>query len=203
MLILNKKENDMITQLKGKLIEKHPTHLVIECHGVGYEVNISLYTFGQINDVEEIKLYTHLQIREDAHLLYGFMTELERAVFRLLISVSGIGTSTARTMLSSLSPKDVQNAILSDDVNKIKTVKGIGLKTAQRAIIELKDKIKNLYGIDEISQKSNNTNKEETLSALEVLGYNRRNSEKVIDNLIQSDPESSVETLIKLALNKL
>tara|TARA_Y100000996_G_scaffold239038_1_gene187944 strand:- start:8578 stop:9186 length:609 start_codon:yes stop_codon:yes gene_type:complete len=202
-LILNKKENDMITQLKGKLIEKHPTHLVIECHGVGYEVNISLYTFGQINDVEEIKLYTHLQIREDAHLLYGFMTELERAVFRLLISVSGIGTSTARTMLSSLSPKDVQNAILSDDVNKIKTVKGIGLKTAQRAIIELKDKIKNLYGIDEISQKSNNTNKEETLSALEVLGYNRRNSEKVIDNLIQSDPESSVETLIKLALNKL
>ncbi len=203
MLILNKKENDMITQLKGKLIEKHPTHLVIECHGVGYEVNISLYTFGQINDVEEIKLYTHLQIREDAHLLYGFITELERAVFRLLISVSGIGTSTARTMLSSLSPKDVQNAILSDDVNKIKTVKGIGLKTAQRAIIELKDKIKNLYGIDEISQKSNNTNKEETLSALEVLGYNRRNSEKVIDNLIQSDPESSVETLIKLALNKL
>ncbi|MAM05479.1 MAG: Holliday junction branch migration protein RuvA, partial [Flavobacteriales bacterium] len=130
-------------------------------------------------------------------------TELERAVFRLLISVSGIGTSTARTMLSSLSPKDVQNAILSDDVNKIKTVKGIGLKTAQRVIIELKDKIKNLYGIDEISQKSNNTNKEETLSALEVLGYNRRNSEKVIDNLIQSDPESSVETLIKLALNKL
>ena len=203
MLILNKKENDMITQLKGKLIEKHPTHLVIECYGVGYEVNISLYTFGQINDVEEIKLYTHLQIREDAHLLYGFITELERAVFRLLISVSGIGTSTARTMLSSLSPKDVQNAILSDDVNKIKTVKGIGLKTAQRVIIELKDKIKNLYGIDEISQKSNNTNKEETLSALEVLGYNRRNSEKVIDNLIQSDPESSVETLIKLALNKL
>ena len=193
----------MITQLKGKLIEKHPTHLVIECHGVGYEVNISLYTFGQINDGEEIKVYTHLQIREDAHLLFGFMTELERAVFRLLISVSGIGTSTARTMLSSLTPKDVQNAILSDDVNKIKTVKGIGLKTAQRVIIELKDKIKNLYGIDEIYQKLNNTNKEETLSALEVLGYNRRNSEKVIDNLIQSDPESSVETLIKLALNKL
>ena len=193
----------MITQLKGKLIEKHPTHLVIECHGVGYEVNISLFTFGQINEGEDIKLYTHLQIREDAHLLYGFMTELERAVFRLLISVSGIGTSTARTMLSSLSPKEVQNAILNDDVNKIKTVKGIGLKTAQRVIIELKDKIKNLYGIDEIYQKLNNTNKEETLSALEVLGYNRRNSEKVIDNLIQSDPESSVETLIKLALNKL
>ena len=203
LLILNKKENDMITQLKGKLIEKYPTHLVIECHGVGYEVNISLYTFGQIKEGEDIKLYTHLQIREDAHILYGFMTEIERAVFRLLISVSGIGTSTARTMLSSLTPEEVQNAILGDDVNKIKTVKGIGLKTAQRVIIELKDKIKNLYGIDEIYPKSNNTNKEETLSALEVLGYNRRNSEKVIDNLIQSDPESSVETLIKLALNKL
>tara|TARA_B100001778_G_scaffold334813_1_gene348021 strand:+ start:1586 stop:2194 length:609 start_codon:yes stop_codon:yes gene_type:complete len=202
-LILNKKENNMITQLKGKLVEKYPTHLVIDCQGVGYEVNISLFTFGQIKKEDTIKLYTHLQIREDAHLLYGFITELERAVFRLLISVSGIGTSTARTMLSSLTPKDVQNAILSDDIDRIKSVKGIGLKTAQRVIIELKDKIKNLQGVDEIYQKSNNTNKEETLSALEVLGYSRRNSEKVIDNLIQGDPERSVETLIKLALNKL
>ena len=193
----------MITQLKGKLVEKYPTHLVIDCQGVGYEVNISLFTFGQIKKEDTIKLYTHLQIREDAHLLYGFITELDRAVFRLLISVSGIGTSTARTMLSSLTPKDVQNAILSDDTDRIKSVKGIGLKTAQRVIIELKDKIKNLQGIDEIYQKSNNTNKEETLSALEVLGYSRRNSEKVIDNLIQGDPERSVETLIKLALNKL
>ena len=193
----------MITQLKGKLVEKYPTHLVIDCQGVGYEVNISLYTFGQIKKEDSIKLYTHLQIREDAHLLYGFITELERAIFRLLISVSGIGTSTARTMLSSLTPKDVQNAILTDDIDRIKSVKGIGLKTAQRVIIELKDKIKNLQGIDEIYQKSNNTNKEETLSALEVLGYSRRNSEKVIDNLIQGDPERSVETLIKLALNKL
>ena len=193
----------MITQLKGKLVEKYPTHLVIDCQGVGYEVNISLFTFGQIKKEDTIKLYTHLQIREDAHLLYGFITELERAVFRFLISVSGIGTSTARTMLSSLTPKDVQNAILSDDIDRIKSVKGIGLKTAQRVIIELKDKIKNLQGVDEIYQKSNNTTKEETLSALEVLGYSRRNSEKVIDNLIQGDPERSVETLIKLALNKL
>ena len=147
--------------------------------------------------------YTHLQIKEDAHILYGFITELERAVFRLFISVSGIGTSIARTMLSSLTPEEVQNAIVSEDLNRIKSVKGIGLKTAQRLIIELKDKVKNLYGIEQIHTKSNNTTKEETLSALEVLGYNRRNSEKVIDNLIQSDPESSVETLIKLALNKL
>mgnify|MGYP001198851969 FL=1 len=193
----------MITQLKGQLIEKYPTHLVIDCHGVGYEVNISLHTFGQLKNQDNIKIYTHLQIREDAHLLYGFITEIERAVFRLLISVSGIGTSIARTMLSSLTPEDVQNAIVSEDLNKIKSVKGIGLKTAQRLIIELKDKVKNLYGIDQIHTKSNNTTKEETLSALEVLGYNRRTSEKVVDNLIQSDPERSIETLIKLALNKL
>ena len=193
----------MITQLKGLLIEKYPTHLVIDCNGVGYEVNISLHTFGQLKKQDNIKIYTHLQIKEDAHILYGFITELERAVFRLLISVSGIGTSIARTMLSSLTPEEVQNAIVSEDLNRIKSVKGIGLKTAQRLIIELKDKVKNLYGIEQIHTKLNNTTKEETLSALEVLGYNRRNSEKVIDNLIQSDPESSVETLIKLALNKL
>lgn len=193
----------MITQLKGLLIEKYPTHLVIDCNGLGYEVNISLHTFGQLKKQDNIKIYTHLQIKEDAHILYGFITELERAVFRLLISVSGIGTSIARTMLSSLTPEEVQNAIVNEDLNRIKSVKGIGLKTAQRLIIELKDKVKNLYGIEQIHTKSNNTTKEETLSALEVLGYNRRNSEKVIDNLIQSDPESSVETLIKLALNKL
>jgi Holliday junction DNA helicase RuvA len=193
----------MITQLKGLLIEKYPTHLVIDCNGLGYEVNISLHTFGQLKKQDNIKIYTHLQIKEDAHILYGFITELERAIFRLLISVSGIGTSIARTMLSSLTPEEVQNAIVSEDLNRIKSVKGIGLKTAQRLIIELKDKVKNLYGIEQIHTKSNNTTKEETLSALEVLGYNRRNSEKVIDNLIQSDPESSVETLIKLALNKL
>jgi len=193
----------MITQLKGLLVEKYPTHLVIDCHGVGYQVNISLYTFGQLKNQDSIKIYTHLQIKEDAHILYGFITELERSIFRLLISVSGIGSSIARTMLSSLTPEQLQNAIVSEDLNRIKSVKGIGLKTAQRLIIELKDKIKNLYGIEQIHTKLNNTTKEETLSALEVLGYSRRVSEKVIDNLIQSDPESSIETLIKLALNKL
>ena len=193
----------MITYIKGRLSEKSPTNVVIETNGIGYWINISLTTFSQIPNHENIKLYTHLQIKEDSHSLFGFYTLKEREIFRLLISVSGVGTSTARTMLSSLTPKDVQNAILSDDTDRIKSVKGIGLKTAQRVIIELKDKIKNLQGVDEIYQKSNNTNKEETLSALEVLGYSRRNSEKVIDNLIQGDPERSVETLIKLALNKL
>ena len=193
----------MITQLKGRLIEKNPTSVVIDCNGVGYEVNISLNTFSQIKDEEAIMLYTHLQIREDAHILYGFFTAIERAVFRLLIGVSGIGASTARTMLSSLTPSEIQKAILAEDVPKIQGVKGIGLKTAQRVIIELKDKTKNLYGIEEIPVIKSNTIKEETLSALEVLGYSRKSSQKVVDNLIQGNPDSTIEDLIKGALNKL
>ena len=193
----------MITQIQGKLVEKHPTHVVIDCHGVGYEVHISLHTFGQLSAEENIRLYTHLQIREDAHTLFGFYEPLERGIFRLLISISGIGASIARTMLSSMTPQEVQQAIVNEDLAAIKAVKGIGLKTAQRVLIELKDKIQNLYGIDEIPISKSNTIKEETLSALEVLGYPRRQSEKIIDNIIQSAPESSVEELIKTALNKL
>jgi Holliday junction DNA helicase RuvA len=193
----------MITQIKGKLVEKNPTQVVVDCNGIGYEVNISLYTFSSLSSDENIKLFTHLQVREDAHILYGFFTVLERAVFRLLISVSGIGTSTARTMLSSLTPSEIQQAIGTDDVATIQGVKGIGLKTAQRVIIELKDKIKSLQGTDEIPVFKSNTIKEETLSALEVLGYSRKASEKVVDKLIQGDPDSSVEELIKSALNKL
>ncbi len=193
----------MITQIQGKLVEKHPTHVVIDCHGVGYEVHISLHTFGQLGAEENIRLYTHLQIREDAHTLFGFYEPLERGIFRLLISISGIGASIARTMLSSMTPQEVQQAIVNEDLAAIKAVKGIGLKTAQRVLIELKDKIQNLYGIDEIPISKSNTIKEETLSALEVLGYPRRQSEKIIDNIIQSAPESSVEELIKTALNKL
>jgi|TARA_B100001093_G_scaffold169612_1_gene162381 Holliday junction DNA helicase RuvA len=193
----------MITQIKGKLVEKTPTQVVVDCNGIGYEVNISLYTFSSLSSDENIKLFTHLQVREDAHILYGFFTVLERAVFRLLISVSGIGTSTARTMLSSLTPSEIQQAIGTEDVATIQGVKGIGLKTAQRVIIELKDKIKSLQGTDEIPVFKSNTIKEETLSALEVLGYSRKASEKVVDKLIQGDPDSSVEELIKSALNKL
>ena len=193
----------MITQIKGRLVEKTPTNLVIDCNGIGYEVNISLNTFSQISDEESIKLYTHLQVKEDAHVLFGFYTVLERSVFRLLISVSGIGTSIARTMLSSLKPIEIQRAILTEDLPKIKGIKGIGLKTAQRVIIELKDKVKSLQGMDEIPSLESNTIKEEALSALEVLGYSRRSSENVIDNLIQSHPDGSLEELIKAALNKL
>ena len=193
----------MITQIKGKLVEKNPTQVVIDCNGIGYEINISLFTFSSLSSDENIKLFTHLQVREDAHILYGFFTVLERAVFRLLISVSGIGSSTARTMLSSLTPAEIQHAIGTEDVATIQGVKGIGLKTAQRLIIELKDKIKSLQGTDEIPVFKSNTIKEETLSALEVLGYSRKASEKVVDKLIQGDPDGSVEELIKSALNKL
>ena len=193
----------MITQIIGRLVEKSPTQVVIDCHGIGYEVNISLNTYSQLGDDENIKLFTHLQIREDSHTLFGFFTPMERSVFRLLLSVSGIGASIARTMLSSLEPQQIQRAIISEDLNTIKSIKGIGLKTAQRILIELKDKMLNLYEGEEIQSFANNTIKEEALSALEVLGYSRKQSEKVIDNAIQSAPESSVEGLIKAALNKL
>ena len=193
----------MITQIIGRLVEKTPTQVVIDCNGVGYAVNISLYTFSQINDGENIKLYTHLQVREDSHTLFGFNTTIERSVFLLLISVSGIGSSTARMMLSSLEPLQIQRAIISDDLNTIKSVKGIGLKTAQRVLIELKDKMLNLQVEGEIQNFGNNTIKDEALSALEVLGYTRKQSERILDTIIQSAPDSSVEELIKEALNKL
>ena len=193
----------MITQLIGRLVEKSPTEVVIDCNGVGYMVHISLYTFSQLSSDENIKLFTHLQVKEDSHTLFGFFTTIERAVFQQLISVSGIGASTARTMLSSLEPQQIKRAIISEDLVTIKSVKGIGLKTAQRVLIELKDKMLNLFDGEEIQPFSNNTIKEEALSALDVLGYSRKQSEKVIDNVIQSSPDSSVEALIKAALNKL
>ena len=193
----------MITQIKGRLEEKSPTHVVIDCQGIGYEVHISLYTYSQLGQDENIKLFTHLQIREDSHILFGFFTPMERSVFRLLLSVSGIGSSTARTMLSSLEPQQIQRAIVNEDLATIKSIKGIGLKTAQRVLIELKDKMMSLFEGEEIQSFANNTIKEEALSALEVLGYSRKQSEKVIDNAIQSAPDSSVEDLIKAALNKL
>ena len=193
----------MITQLQGRLIEKHPTHVVIDCQGVGYEVNISLNTYGQIGNEENIRLYTHLQIREDAHTLYGFFQPVERSIFRLLISISGIGASIARTMLSSMTPVEIQQAIVQENLAAIKAVKGIGLKTAQRVLIELKDKIQTVAGMDEIPAFKSNTIKEETLSALDVLGYSRKQSEKLVDNIIQSQPSISTEEIIRLALNKL
>ncbi len=193
----------MIAHLKGKLVEKNPTHVVIECNGVGYFVNISLHTFSLISSEEIIFLYTHLQVREDAHILYGFFEKVEREVFRYLISVSGIGAGTARTMLSSLSPEKVVEAIASADVATIQSVKGIGVKTAQRVIIDLKDKVSGISGLNEIFSPKSNTNKSEALSALETLGYLRKQSEKVVQKIISDDPEATVGTIIKRALKNL
>ena len=193
----------MITHLTGKLSEKNPTDVVIDCNGVGYFVNISLHTFSQLPEGEAISLYTYLHIKEDAHTLYGFMQKSEREIFKLLISVSGVGTSTARAMLSSLSPEDVKQAIAGGDAAVIQSVKGIGTKTAQRVILDLKDKILKVYGMDEVSQPSSNTHKEEALSALETLGFARRQAEKACNKVTRDNPGSDVETIIKLALKNL
>ena len=193
----------MITQLRGRLVEKSPTSVVIDCQGVGYLVNISLFTYGQLTDDENIQLYTHLQVREDAHTLYGFSTNLERQLFRLLIGISGIGANTARTMLSSLSPSEIGQAIQSDQVNVIQSVKGIGAKTAQRVVIELRDKVQAVIADAGIPAVSSNTNREEALSALVVLGYQTKSCVKILDELLAMDAEMSVERLIRNALNKL
>ena len=193
----------MITHLKGKLVEKSPTNVVIEVNGIGYWVNISLTTFSQIPDIENIKLYTHLQIKEDSHSLYGFYSKKEREIFRLLISVSGVGTSTARTMLSSLDPQQVVEAISTNNVSIVQSVKGIGSKTAQRLIIELRDKILKIYDLDETYVNSNNTTREEALSALEVLGINKKSSERLVDNIIKQNQDISVEEIIKETLKNI
>lgn len=193
----------MITHLKGKLVEKNPTHLVIECAGVGYFVNISLHTFSKIQDSEMVQVYTHLQVKEDSHSLFGFSEKSEREIFRLLMTVSGIGASTARTMLSSLTPSQIRDAIAAGDAKTIQGVKGIGVKTSQRVILDLKDKILKVYDIDELSLPSNNTNKDEALSALEVLGFVRKQSEKIVDKVLGQDPGLSVEDIIKFALKNL
>ena len=193
----------MIAHLQGKLVEKSPTQIVIDCGGVGYHVNISLHTYSLLPNTDFIKVYTHLQIKEDAHTLFGFMEKSEREIFRLLLSVSGIGASIARTMLSSLDPKQITNAIATADVVTIQSIKGIGSKTAQRAILDLKEKVLKLYDLDEVSMSKSNTNRDEALSALEVLGFVRKTSEKVIEKIVKEDPDASVESIIKKALKSL
>lgn len=193
----------MITHLSGKLVEKNPTDVVIDCNGVGYAVQISLHTYSMIPEGERVQLFTYMHVKEDSHTLYGFVQKSEREVFKLLISVSGVGTSTARTMLSSLSADEVKQAIATGDVPVIQSVKGIGAKTAQRVILDLKDKILKVFDIDEVSQPMSNTNKEEALSALETLGFLRKHAEKVCAQIVRDDPGAGVETIIKQALKNL
>lgn len=193
----------MIAHIQGKLIEKTPTDVIIDCNGVGYFINISLNTYSKIPDTEVVKLFTFLQIKEDAHSLYGFVEKSERELFKLLLSVSGIGASIARTMLSSLDPKQIIQSIATGNVTVIQSIKGIGSKTAQRVILDLKEKVIKIYNIDEISSVQNNTLKEETLSALEVLGYPKKSAERLVDKIVAENPEASLEAIIKLALKSL
>ena len=193
----------MITQIKGRLVEKNPTYVVVDGGGVGYLLHISLNTFSSLPESEAITLFSHLSVKEDSHTLYGFIDKTEREIFRLLISVSGVGPSIARTMLSSMSSEEIQQAIASENIALIQSVKGIGAKTAQRVIIDLKDKILKTFDLDTISVVKNNTNKDEALSALEVLGFNRKQSDKVINAILKEQPDASVEMLIKSALKSL
>jgi Holliday junction DNA helicase RuvA len=193
----------MITHIQGRLVEKTPTDVVIDCNGVGYHIHISLHTYSKIPNAENIKLFTYLQIKEDAHSLFGFVEKSERELFKMLLSVSGIGASIARTMLSSMEPKQILNAIATADVVTIQSIKGIGAKTAQRVILDLKEKVLKIYDLDEVSISSNNTNKDEALSALEVLGFNKKLAEKVIERIVKDSPDATVESLIKLALKNL
>lgn len=190
----------MITHLRGRLIEKNPTYVVVECNGIGYLAHISLNTYSKLPEEESIFLYTYFSVKEDSQSLYGFSEKLEREIFKLLISVSGVGASIARTMLSSMSTSEIQQAIASENVATIQSVKGIGAKTAQRVIIDLKDKIIKTYGLEEVSTVQNNTNKEEALTALEILGFTRKQSEKVMDKLLAEQIDMSVEELIKKSL---
>jgi Holliday junction DNA helicase RuvA len=193
----------MITQIKGRLVEKNPTYVVVDCSGVGYLLHISLNTFSALPEGEAITLYSHLSVKEDSHTLYGFIDKIEREIFRLLISVSGVGPSIARTMLSSMTSEEIQHAIASENIALIQSVKGIGAKTAQRVIIDLRDKILKTYDLDTISVVQSNTNKDEALSALEVLGFNRKQSDKVLNTILKENSEASVEFLIKNALKSL
>lgn len=192
----------MINHIDGKLVDKTPTHVVIDCNGVGYFINISLQTFSKIND-ERCKLLTHLSVKEDSHTLYGFFTENERKLFRHLISVSGVGPSTAQVILSTYKSNEIINYISVSDVAAIKNVKGIGLKTAQRIIIDLKDKVTKSAISDEISLDLNNTIQNEALSALVALGFSKKIAQQKIDKALRNKQGNfDVETLVRESLSQ-
>ncbi len=191
----------MINHVSGKLISKSPTHVVIEAGGVGYFIHISLHTFSRIPDAEHCFLFTYLNIREDSHHLYGFIEETERRLFTHLISVSGIGPNTARMILSSITPLEIQEAIVRADLPLIQKIKGIGPKTAQRMILELQDKLKKEGPDTLLAGPQNNTLRDEALSALVMLGFAKNTAEKALDQVMKSTEQNiTVEQLIKSAL---
>ncbi len=194
----------MYEYLKGRLVEKNPASAVIDCNGVGYLLNISVYTYSRLGDEESCLLYTHLVVREDAHMLFGFIDLVERDLFRHLISVSGVGVNTARIILSSLNPLEVTQAIVDGNAPMLQRIKGIGSKTAERIIIDLKNKLSRNLIPSEKSGVLHNTNREEALSALSILGFPKVLAEKVLNKIIETEGSGlSVEQLIKQALRML
>jgi holliday junction DNA helicase RuvA len=193
----------MIDYIKGEIIQITPTFLTMETGGIGYLINISITTFSKLEAKKEFKILIHEIIREDSHQLFGFADYEERDIFRLLISVTGVGANTARMMLSSLSPAEIERAILGSDANLLKSIKGIGLKTAQRIIIDLKDKLGKHVGSDEIFAFADNTKREEALSALVMLGFAKNAVSKVLDKIVREEKNLTVEDMIKRALKNL
>lgn len=193
----------MYSFISGTVVEKNPTYVVIDNQGIGYFINITLNTFTAIGEQEKVKLFVHLAIREDAHTLYGFYTESERELFLQLITVSGVGCNTARLILSSMTVKEAVEAIATNNIRMIQGVKGIGAKTAQRIVVDLHDKVGKLEAGGEISPVGYNTLKDEALSALMVLGFNKTSIEKTLDKLLKQMENPSVEDLIKESLRLL
>ena len=189
--------------IRGKIIECNPANVVVEAGDIGYFINVSLNTYSKFNGKKEGLLLLHQIIRDDAHLLYGFADKAERDLFRNLISVNGVGSNTAIMMLSSLTPEEIANAVTTENVAVLKGVKGIGAKTAQRIIIDLKDKLGKLYETDQILPLADNTILNESLSALVMLGFGKKDAEKVVSKILKDKPQATVEGVIKLALKRL
>ncbi len=196
----------MIAYIKGNITFKSPTYIVVETAGLGYHVNISLHTYAQVEKLESVKILTHLHIKEDSHTLYGFADAPERSLFVHLLSVSGIGPNTAQLMLSAMTPEEMRAAIVAEDVNALKRMKGVGPKTAKRIILDLKDKLMKDAGEDApaLIPQADNTIREEALSALVALQFNRIQAQKALNKVLKSQPHTTnVESLIKLALKEL
>ena len=195
----------MIDYIKGKTIELTPTDMVLECYGIGYKILISLQTYEALNGKSDTTVFIHHYLREDEELYYGFATKDEREMFRLLISVSGVGASTARMMLSSLTTDETRNAIIGEDLNKIKGIKGIGSKTAQRIILELKDKVTKGGGNESTAPfpTASNPAVDEATTALVMLGFTKPNVNKAVSAVLKESPSASLEEIIKLALKRL
>ena len=195
----------MYDYIKGELVEITPTEATVECCGIGYSIMISLQTYDTLKNSTEAKIYIYHHIREDEEQFYGFATKNERELFKLLISVSGVGVGSARMMLSSLSDEEIRNAIVGEDVRKIKSVKGIGLKTAQRLILDLKDKIVKGAGVDTQNPivSASNKNVDEATTALLNLGFTKASISKIIPEILKAEPDASIETIIREGLRRL